>query len=98
MGVAHKNIGDENTVKLSLLKKLSQFYPVTDVVKIPRFIIWMSPKTRRLMTTARFNKGVDDELLLGLGGLLRFRHFGYNLALNVESMRVKERGYDNVSE
>jgi hypothetical protein len=33
--VTYKDISDEDTVKLSLFEELSEFDPVTDVVKVP---------------------------------------------------------------
>lgn len=62
----HEDVGNKDAVELALLKQLGKLDPVADVVKVPGAVIRMSPEARRLMTTARLYKGIDDELLLGL--------------------------------
>lgn len=60
MGATHEHISYEHSVKIPLLEKLRQFNPMLDIVEIPGPIAGVSPKPRRLMSTARLDERIDD--------------------------------------
>lgn len=60
VGATHEHISYEHSVEIPLLKKLCQFNPVFDIVEVPGPIAGVSPKPRRLMSTARLDERIDD--------------------------------------
>lgn len=61
----YKHIGNEHAVEVALLQQLGKLDPVLDVVEVRRPVTGMPPEAGGLMAATRFDKGVDDQLLLG---------------------------------
>lgn len=60
IAITHENISYKHAVEIALLEELRQLNPVLHIVEIPGPVTGVSPKPRRLMTTARLDERIDD--------------------------------------
>lgn len=84
-----KDISYKYAMKLCRFQEFGQFNPMINIVEFPRFITWMSPKARRLMTATYLRSQLNLHEL-GQGPPL---HISTNaLSINFLAFRSAEGG------